>query len=74
MPLFTALMVIILAASITICLITANRVFAYNKKYNLPELSYTKLFRILTKEYIMVLYIGFVIAHFIITIWFLFTL
>lgn len=74
MSVFTTLMILILTLSLTICLLTVWRLFAYNNKYRLPEVQYTKLFRILTKEHFAIFYVMFVLLHLLISIWFILTL
>lgn len=61
-------------ASILLCLITWNRIGAYNAHYHLPESKYSKLFRVLTKEHIAIAYTFAVVLHAIITLWFLWDL
>lgn len=74
MPVFTTLMVLIVISSVTLGFISFNRVIAYNRKYHLPESKYTRLFGILNKEHILLVYLVFVAFHAFITIWFLITL
>lgn len=74
MPNFSTLLVIISVTSVFVFLLTIGRLFAYNRKYHLPEMSYTKLFRILTKEHVAILYGVIVGLHFVFTIWFIWTL
>ncbi len=71
MSAFSTLMILILITSLAICSITVGRVFAYNKKYNLPECKYTRLFGVLTKEHFVGLYIFFVILDAAAGIWFI---
>lgn len=74
MPLFTTLMVLVLTASATMTTFAISRLFAYNRKYHLPESEYTKLFHFITKEHVAIIYVLFVLAHITFTIWFLITL
>lgn len=74
MPLFTTLMVLVLTASTTLTIFTISRLFAYNRKYHLPESQYTKLFHFITKEHVAIVYVLFVLTHVTLTIWFLITL
>lgn len=74
MSVFTTLMILILVLSLIVCLLTVGRLFAYNNKYRLPEVQYTKLFKILTKEHFAIIYITFVLLHLLISTWFILTL
>lgn len=74
MPVFTFLMILTLAASTVMTIFTISRLFAYNRKYHLPESEYTRLFRFITKEHVAIAYVLFVLAHIGFTIWFLITL
>jgi hypothetical protein len=53
-------MIAIIAISVLFCFITIGRLFAYNRKYHLPESKYTKLFRVITKEQMAGMYMAFV--------------
>lgn len=74
MPAFTILLILTTIASIIICYLVANRLLMYNRRYKLPESKYTKLFKVFTKEHILVGYIVFMAGYLIFTIWFLITL
>ena len=74
MPVFNTILILVVAASIVVCLITWNRIFAYNSKYHLPESTFTRLFHVFTKEHIAIIYTIMVLLHAFITIWFLWTL
>lgn len=74
MPLFTTLMVLVLTASVVMTIFAISRLFAYNRKYHLPESQYTKLFHFITKEHVAIIYVLFVLTHVAFTIWFLVTL
>lgn len=74
MSVFTTLMILILVVSLIVCLLSVWRLFAYNSKYHLPEIRYTKLFQILTKEHFAILYVLVILLHTMITIWFILTL
>ena len=65
-------MIVIMAGSILFCLLTIGRLFAYNRKYHLPESKYTKMFRFITKEQLAVLYVALVAADVVFGLWFLF--
>lgn len=74
MPVFTTLIIATLILSLTMFGLVIGRLFAYNRKYRLPESKYTKLFGIVTKEQVLVLYAVLVILHFILSIWFVWKL
>ena len=74
MPTFNVLISLGLTVSVVVCLITWNRIFAYNDRYSLPESKYTKLFKVFTKEHIAMAYTFTVLLHVIITLWFLWDL
>ncbi|MBI5754150.1 hypothetical protein HZA40_03350 [Candidatus Peregrinibacteria bacterium] len=74
MTIFTALMILIMIGSTTVCLLTAWRVFHYNSKYHLPESQYTRLFGILNKEHFMFFYIIFVVLNIFAGVWFILTI
>lgn len=74
MSVFTTLMILIIVSSWAICLLAIERVFAYNRKYHLPESKYTRLFKVITKEYMAVLYVLVMIFYTFVTAWFLVTL
>jgi|GEM_PF-1481892 len=72
MSMFSTLMILILTGSIAICLLIIGRIFAYNRKYRLPESQYTKLFHIASKEHILIIYIFFVLMNLGVGIWYIF--
>ncbi len=74
MPLFTSLMIVILVGSLAFFVLVINRLLRYNRRYDFPESKYTKLFKLITKEHVAILYVLAVIAHTIFTIRFLWTL
>lgn len=74
MPVFTTLIIATLVLSLTMFGLVVGRLFAYNRKYHLPESKYTKLFGIFTKEHVLVLYAILVVLHLIISIWFVWKL
>lgn len=74
MPVFTFLMVVIVIASGLVCYLTLMRLKVYNERYPLPESKHTKLFGIITKEHIAIIYSIFTVAHAVFTFWFLITL
>lgn len=74
MSVFTTLMILILVGSLAVCLLGIWRLFAYNSKYHLPEVRYTRLFQILTKEHFATLYVLVILLHMLITVWFILTL
>lgn len=67
-------MLIVLTLSLGMAALTLIRLLSYNRKNHLPESQYTKLFRVLTKEHIAILYIIFNIFYVIVTIWFILSL
>lgn len=72
MTMFVTLMILILVGSTSLCLIVVGRVFAYNRKYRLPESKYTKLFGIVSKENLVFAYVFFVLLNLIIGVWYIF--
>lgn len=74
MSVFTTLMIAILLASLTACLFVSSRIVAYNRKYHFNEITYTRLFRIFTKEHFAIIYAVFILMHSVFTTWFLLTL
>jgi hypothetical protein len=74
MSFFATMLVLVLMTSVVICWLTISRVVAYNKKFHLPENKKTKLFKVLTKEHFVFFYVASLVAHIIISIWFLATL
>jgi len=74
MPLFTTLIILTLLASVVICYTTVMMVFKYNKKYRFMESKYTRLFGIITKEHVTILYVLFVLAQIVVTLLFIITL
>ncbi len=74
MSLFTTLMVLAVISSVIFFLLTLNRLLLYNKKYHFPELSYTKLFRVIEKKHVIVTHGLFTAVHLVFTIWFIWTL
>ena len=71
MSLFSAVMAIILVSSVTVFLVSINRLLAYNRKYRLPESKYTKLFKVISKEHTAMAYCAMVVGHALLTVWFL---
>jgi len=63
----TVLIITILSISLTSA-ITVN-ILKYRKKYKMPENKHSRLFRIITKEAILVFYIIFTILHLIFSSW-----
>lgn len=74
MPVFSTIMVSILLGSVVFCFLVISRIIAYNRKYHLPELTYTRLFGVLTKEHFALLYVITIALHAIFTIWFTITI
>lgn len=74
MSLFTILIILTTAISLIVCYLTTVRVFAYNRKYELPETKYTKLFKIIRKEHVLIFYLAFCVSHLFYAFWFLITL
>ncbi len=74
MPAFTFLMILILIGSVSFFLLTLSRVIIYDRKYRFQELSYTKLFKVITKSHILVIHSIFTLTHLIFTIWLIWTL
>ena len=72
MTMFVTLMILILLGSISFCLLVIGRVFAYNRKYHLPESRYTRLFGFLSKEHIIFVYLLFVILNLLMGVWYIF--
>lgn len=71
MTMFVTLMILILAGSVAVCLLIIGRVFAYTRKFRLPESKYTKLLGILSKEHILFAYLIFVILNLLVGIWYI---
>lgn len=67
-------MVLIVVGSVIFFLLTLNRSLLYDKKYRFPELSYTKLFRVIEKKHVIVTHGLFTLVHLVFTIWFIWTL
>lgn len=76
MPIFTVLTILVIIGSLTFCLMTLNRLFTYNKKYNLKafESGQTKLFGVIEKEHIVIIYVLLTLMHLIFTVWFIWTM
>ena len=74
MSVFNTLMIIAVLGSVLFCSLVIHRTIQYNKKYHLPESSYTRLFGFITKEYIAAAYAAFVLFTTIFSIWFILTL
>jgi len=74
MSIFNTLMVMTILSSVLFCSFAVYRTIQYNKKYHLIESSYTKLFGIITKEYVAAIYAAFVLFVAIFGIWFVLTL
>ena len=72
MTMFVTLMILILAGSVAVCLLIIGRVFAYSRKFRLPESKYTKLLGFLSKEHILFAYLLFVVFNLLIGVWYIF--
>jgi len=74
MSAFMTLMVLMVVGSVTFFLLTLSKLMLYNKKYRFPELSYTKLFRVIEKKHIIIGHGFFTLIHLIFTFWLIWTL
>lgn len=71
MATFDGIIVAMLIGSVGFFLLILNRLFAYNRIYKFPEDRYTKLFWVLTKEHVLMIYLSMVIAHLLLGVWFI---
>ena len=60
---FAIIILAISTASVAFFLLVMMRLFSYNRKYRLPESRYTKLFRIITKEHVAIIYFAMLVAY-----------
>ncbi|MFH1284119.1 MAG: hypothetical protein ABIH78_00830 [Candidatus Peregrinibacteria bacterium] len=74
MSIFNILVILALFGGLVFCVTTIKRLLNYNKKYRMPELQYTKLFGIITKEHVAFIYLIFTLANTAFMIWFIWTL
>jgi len=74
MSFFTFSMVLILVLSLVLYSIVTSKVISYGRRYNLPEIKYTKLFGVFAKRHFVYFYSLFALGQIIFTIWFLITL
>lgn len=71
MATFDIFIVAMVTGSLGFFLLITNRVFAYNRLYKFPETKYTKLFGVLTKEQVLLIYVVAVVLHLLLGIWFI---
>jgi len=74
MAVFTFLIILILTLSALLYFVVVTKVLIYCKRYNLPELKYTKLFGLFTKKHFVGFYSLVVFGQIVFITWFLITL